>query len=341
MKNQEKLPALPKAAYLVTDPNGTHRYKIESLDKKTVLAPKLKSVTGVLNVINKPLLIPWATNQGIARTVAALVVQTNVEIDAAANWIADAIKAAKKAAGRGKSWAPILAVELAKKYCSAPVSVPDAAVLANIIEAASKQPDKVKEEAADIGSQVHAAIESIIKGEEPSVPETIKNPVAEFRTWFAGTKTKIVAQELAVGSVKHQFGGRLDALGLRFIGGKWRFGIADWKTSSGIYEEMALQVAGGYAIALEEQYPGLKIEWCDIVRFAKVEPYGSEAKPVINMNVARRAFLGALDLGRDLETEFFGPASYSTFEANAAAKAAEPAAAAKPEPRETVGAQGF
>lgn len=319
-----KLPELPKAAYVVSDPNGTHRYKIESLDKKTVIAPKLKSVTGALGVINKPLLIPWATNQGIARTVASLIVRLggagHTEIDATATWMADAIKAAKKSASKGGSWAPALAEAIAGKFDLKSHAALDATLLGVMVEAASKQPEKVKEEAADIGSQVHAAIEAIIKGEEPVVLERIKQPVAEFRTWFAGTKTKIVAQELAVGSVKHLFGGRLDGLGLREIDGRWRWGIADWKTSAGIYEEMALQVAGGYAIALEEQFPGLKIEWCDIIRFAKAEPYGSEAKPIINMDVARRAFLGALQLGRDLETEFFGPASYSTFETRAAAK---------------------
>lgn len=319
-----KLPELPKPAYLVTDPNGTHRYKIETLDKKTVLAPRLKSVTGVLNVINKPLLIPWATNQGIARTIASLIVRLDGvehgDIDAAADWIAAAIKAAKKTAGRDKSWALAFAAALASKYELNTTAALDPAVLAAMAEAASKQPDKVKEAAADIGSQVHAAIEGIIKGEEPVVPARIKMPVDEFRTWFAGTKTKVVAQELAVGSVKHLFGGRLDGLGLREIGGRWRWGIADWKTSAGIYPEMALQVAGGYAIALEEQFPGLKIEWADIIRFAKAEPYGSEAKPVLSMDIARRAFIGALELGRDLETEFFGPASYSTFDANAAAK---------------------
>jgi hypothetical protein len=317
-----KLPTLPKAAYAVTDPNGTHRYRIEMPDKKTVI-PKLKSVTGALGVINKPLLIPWATNQGIARSVASLIIRVGAaghdEIDATANWIADAIKTAKRAGGKN-GWAPALAEVLAGKFELNKGAALDANFLAAMAEAASKQPDKVKEEAAGVGAQVHAAIEAIIKGEEPVVPERIRQPVAEFRTWFAGTKTRIVAQELVVGSAKHLFGGRLDALGLREIDGRWRWGIADWKTSSGIYEEMALQVAGGYAIALEEQFPGIKIEWCDIIRFAKAEPYGSEAKPVVNMDVARRAFLGALQLGRDLETEFFGPASYSTFEARAAAK---------------------
>ncbi len=310
---------LPAPAYYVEDPNGTHRYKITALDKKTILAPKLKSVTGTLGVINKPLLIPWATNQGIARAIASLIAKPG-DIDATAAWIAEAIKAAKKSTGRGQSWAAALTTAMAKKYEFGGKLELSAAFLAALIEAASKQPDKVKDEAADIGSMVHAAIEAIIKGEEPHVPERIATPVAEFRTWFAGTKTEIVAQELAVGSVKHLFGGRLDAIGVRKIDGKWRWGIGDWKTSAGIYEEMALQVAGGYAIAAEEQFPGLKIEWADIVRFAKAEPYGSESKPVLNMDVARRAFLGALQLGRDLETEFFGPASYSTFEARAAAK---------------------
>jgi hypothetical protein len=192
-----------------------------------------------------------------------------------------------------------------------------------VVAEGRKRPTAVKDEAADLGTAAHAGFEDVLAGREPKVPTVIRPAIAEFETWLANTHTEIVESELPVGSATNRFGGRLDGLGYR--DGAW--GIVDFKTSSGIYNEYALQTAGGYAIAVEEQYPGVLIEWADIVRFPKVAPWGSEAKPVADMTTARQAFLCALGLKRGLSRELIGPASYSTFAANAAAAEATRAGA--------------
>lgn len=180
--------------------------------------------------------------------------------------------------------------------------------IAEVIAEGRKRPNVVRDEAAELGTAAHAAFEAILNGVEPTAPDAIKQTLTEFKTWFKSTDTEIVAQELPVASLKYHYGGRIDAIGYR--DGKW--GILDWKTSTGIYPEMAFQVGGGYAIAVEEQY-GIKVEWADIVRFPKKEPWGTEVKPVKALPLARQGFLAALALTRLNNVEsVLGEPTYST-----------------------------
>lgn len=264
---------LPPPRYVVEDPKGNHRYRIRRPDGTT--SERLKSVTGVLAVINKPALVNWAAR------VACEQIESRLRSLAA----------------------------------TAPSVVLTDEWIAAVVAEGKKRPTAVKDEAADLGTAAHAAFEAIIANRVPDVPPAIRPAVDEFRRWLATSGTVIVAQEIPVGSDKHQFGGRLDALGWRPGKG---FGILDWKTSNGIYAEYALQTAGGYALAVEEQY-GLLIEWVDIARFPKKAPWGSEVVPVTDIATARRAFLSALSLGRDLDAPLLGEPTYSTFAENAAA----------------------
>ena len=269
-------PKLPTPKYIVLDPEGKHRYQIWE-ENAGCLAGDLDSVTGVLNVINKPALVNWAAGAACDLIKAELLGALDQNVRISAEWIDSVV-----AAGR-------------------------------------KRPKQIKDQAADVGSQAHAAFEGFLKGETLmiAVPE-IKDMVGELEKWHAQSKTTIVATELPVGSLLHRFGGRIDAIGWR--DGKW--GLPDWKTSSGIYPEMALQVAGGYAIAIEEQY-GIKIEWADIVRFSKKAPWGMEIKPVVDMAAAKRGFFAAMALQRELGAQLLGEATYSTFAQRAEQSAAE------------------
>ena len=180
--------------------------------------------------------------------------------------------------------------------------------ISEVIAEGRKRPNVVRDEAAELGTAAHLAFEAILKGEEPVAPDAIKQTIREFKTWFKSTDTEIVAQELPVASYIHEYGGRIDAIGYR--DGKW--GILDWKTSTGIYAEMAFQVGGGYASAVEEQY-GIKIEWADIVRFPKKEPWGTEVKPVKDLDLAKQGFFAALALTRLNDVDLIlGEPTYTT-----------------------------
>lgn len=262
---------LPAARYAVTDKN--HRYTITMPDKTTV--GPLKSVTGVLGIVAKPALVPWAAK------LAALTFEAEI-------------------LRRGKD-----------------AFRPE--VLREIVEIAKNAHRKTAGDAADLGTEIHAILDAIIHGKEPELvrPELVE-PTAAFKAYRLQSDIEIVATEIAVASLEHLFGGRIDWIGYSKARGGW--GIGDWKTSNALYLEHAFQAGGGYALAAEEMF-GIKIMWSEIVRFAKKPPYESEARPVINLPVAKAGFLQALQLTRSNDTELLGAPTFTSV-----GKAAEPEA---------------
>lgn len=169
-----------------------------------------------------------------------------------------------------------------------------------ILKEAKKRPDQIKDQAADLGTQAHAFIDLIIHGKEPeSVPEAIEGPVQSFRDWWMESGIELVAGDTKVASVEHGYGGSLDALGRR----NGKLIILDWKTSSGIWTEYALQVAA-YAQAFRETY-GLPVEEAIIVRFGKKPPIDFEAKELFDLNLSFQAFLAAKSLKEALDKPHF------------------------------------
>lgn len=253
---------LPAAKYSVTDKN--HRYTILMPDGTTV--GPLKSVTGVLGIIAKPALIPWAAKMA-AQTFEAEILR------------------------RGKD-----------------AFRPE--VLREIVDIAKNSHRKAAGDAADLGTEIHAILDAIIHGQEPAVvrPE-LAEPTAAFKKYRLQSDIEIVATEIAVASVKHKFGGRIDFLG--YSKARGGFGIGDWKTSNALYLEHAFQAGGGYALAVEEMF-GVDITWAEIVRFAKKPPYESEARPVTDVPAAKQAFLNALALTRSNDLELLGEPTFSS-----------------------------
>ncbi|MCG3204827.1 MAG: hypothetical protein KCHDKBKB_01544 [Elusimicrobia bacterium] len=169
-----------------------------------------------------------------------------------------------------------------------------------ILKEAKKRPDQIKDQAADLGTQAHAFIDLIIHGKEPeSVPEAIEGPVQSFRDWWMKSGIELVMGDTKVASVEHGFGGSLDALGRR----NGKLIILDWKTSSGIWTEYALQVAA-YAQAFRETF-GLPVEEAIIVRFGKKPPIDFEAKELFDLNLSFQAFLAAKSLKEALDKPHF------------------------------------
>lgn len=171
-----------------------------------------------------------------------------------------------------------------------------------ILQEARKRPDALKDEAAGLGTQAHAFIDKIIHGVEPAdVPVEIAAPVQAFKDWWKGSGIQLVMGDTPVASREHGYGGSLDALG-------WRDGkyvILDWKTSSGIYTEYALQVAA-YAQAFRETY-GIDCDEAVIVRFGKKLPVDFEKKELADLRLSFEAFLAAKTLKESLEKPHFLP----------------------------------
>lgn len=223
---------------------------------------RFPGVTGVLGVINKPALVPWAKKEALNSVEGALL---------------------KRLGDKG-----IAKILLDREW------------IRTILQEASKRPQQVKEDAADLGTQAHAAIDLIVRGQEPpEIPDLIKAPVDAFRQWWKYSGIEIVLGDTKVASRQYRYGGSLDALGRR--GG--RYVILDWKTSSGLYSEYALQVAA-YAQAFYETF-GEPCTDAIVVRFGKKLPIEFEKKTVADLRLSLRAFLAAKELKELLEQPHF------------------------------------
>ena len=124
---------------------------------------------------------------------------------------------------------------------------------------------KTASKAANIGTIVHKFAERVLvdgSAEMPSEPQAAKGAAA-FLGWLRSHKVDPIDTERMVLSRKHYYAGTVDFYGLI----DFERCVLDFKTSSGFYVEMPLQLAA-YAIALEEEL-GVKIKKGLIVRLDK------------------------------------------------------------------------
>lgn len=105
-------------------------------------------------------------------------------------------------------------------------------------------------DAADLGKDIHAALEAAMKGEEWNTE--LKLYVTPVLAWFADKKITIVSTEKVLANTKHGYAGTSDVL---FTWGKSGIGVIDYKTRKTkegekvtAYDGQALQLAA-YAAA--------------------------------------------------------------------------------------------
>lgn len=107
-----------------------------------------------------------------------------------------------------------------------------------------KIPDYQRDTAADVGTRVHRLVEQLARGAEPEITAEEAPYVDAYRRFLVAYKPRFLAVEEMVVSLRHQYGGTLDAVCA--IGGEtW---LVDVKTGMGVYAETGLQLAG-YASA--------------------------------------------------------------------------------------------
>lgn len=124
--------------------------------------------------------------------------------------------------------------------------------------------------ASNVGSKFHDCAERLIKNEVVAISNNrLFEMLNQFENWRYTSGFKAKETELHVVSRKYKYQGTFDAVGtLKDTKG---LVIFDWKTSSGIYEDMQLQIAA-YAQAYEEQ-AGIKIRTGVIVHISKDKPH--------------------------------------------------------------------
>lgn len=170
---------------------------------------------------------------------------------------------------------------------------------------------------ADIGKVVHQMVQDHVAHREErqyvAEEDTIagaRAPMQAFELWIQRSRVQILWTEVPLVSKEHEFGGRMDSLGLTYdeYDGLILF---DWKTSKGVYPEMLLQLAG-YAILWEENFAGRTVEvdgktvpltplkeW-HLVRFAKETGDISHHEWKNDLQPIKDAFLSLRETNRKL-----------------------------------------
>lgn len=138
--------------------------------------------------------------------------------------------------------------------------------LEKALELAGTQWKDAREEAADIGSEIHELIHKYVKFGKDATgvlrPE-VENGFLAFLDWEKEHKVQWISTELQVVSRVHGFAGTLDAICL-FDGKKY---LIDFKSSKGFYDGFDMQLSA-YRIAAAEL--GHQTEGCGILRLDKV-----------------------------------------------------------------------
>ncbi len=122
-----------------------------------------------------------------------------------------------------------------------------------------------------IGTKFHSVAERLAKGEwvADQLSSRLYKMANQFEDWRFANGLRVEKTELHVVSNAYKFHGTFDATG--YLADKPRtLALFDWKTSSGIYEDMQLQLAA-YAQAYKEQ-TGVAIKRGIIVHVSKDKP---------------------------------------------------------------------
>ena len=103
-------------------------------------------------------------------------------------------------------------------------------------------PYRDRDKAARRGTEVHALAEQLAHGNEVQVPDELTGHVDSYLQFLDDWDVQAEHIELDVGSRKHRYMGSLDMIATLADGKRW---LLDIKTTrSGIYSEVALQLAG-------------------------------------------------------------------------------------------------
>lgn len=124
-----------------------------------------------------------------------------------------------------------------------------------VIIEASKQHTKVKDEAADIGTQFHQWCDDYAAGKNPEIPadEKVRNAILAFMRWVNAENIKFTANEKVVYSKSEGYVGKFDAMGNGKEGGF----LVDFKTSKRFYPlEHGMQTAAYLRAYVEELLDG-------------------------------------------------------------------------------------
>lgn len=107
-----------------------------------------------------------------------------------------------------------------------------------MVAALKETPWQARDEAAVRGTDVHALAERLVHGDEVAVPEHLADHVDGYVRWLDTWQPTAILTERSVANATHWYAGRFDLVA-DIHGTRW---LLDYKTSSGVYGENALQL---------------------------------------------------------------------------------------------------
>jgi hypothetical protein len=146
-------------------------------------------------------------------------------------------------------------------------------------------PGKVRDAAADRGTEIHDIAEKLMHGKAVVVPDELRAAVMGYLKLIDEWGIEPILTETSVGNRKDWYSGRLDSIAtIGALGGAKV--LLDWKTSRGIYGETGLQCAA-YAKAefyVHDDQPGVEIPMPEIERtiVCHITDQGSFLYPLAN-----------------------------------------------------------
>ncbi len=174
----------------------------------------------------------------------------------------DGVSTIAKAASpfQGDDWAGRLNVGFVRKgflaALESPTGLMEPSAFLALCDEAETYHQAFRNAAGDSGTAVHDLIEKHLMGTPYEIPddENVIRGFKAFESWLEQTDVEMVETERMIFSEKYFYCGRTDLLARR----RQALLVGDFKTGSGIYPDVAYQVAG-YGVAIEEE-TGDKIE---------------------------------------------------------------------------------
>jgi len=161
-----------------------------------------------------------------------------------------------------------------------------------------------RDKAGARGTEIHAIAETIIHGGEAEVAGEFAQYVNGYVEWLDQWEVIPVLTEKVVANRVHGYAGTFDAI-LKFGNGPLagKTYLCDWKTSAGVYGEMAMQIAA-YANAdfyLDEEGIERSLPTLDGLGIVHVSENGTTFHEVTDADLAWDSFLTVVDLANRLE----------------------------------------
>ena len=186
------------------------------------------------------------------------------------------------------------------------------------VDLLKRVPWQERDRAAARGSEIHSIIEKMINGVPFEVERAIEGWVDAAGRFVEQVRPEPALMETTVFNEKHFTAGTFDYRGRLRAFPELGDCLIDWKTGRGVYNDMAVQIVGGYALGADYYInsAGVEIEWKppDSAAIVHLTDKGFKIYPIPMHHGFRRAFLAALEI-RKWEEE--GPKLGSVLEVRA------------------------